>query len=114
VTPSQKLLTRLRGLGLAIPEGSTLGRTYAGSNQRTAGAWSWYLLGPDTAPGIVNGTGLGSQWSVAALLKARLLVTQDCTLGRGGNDITVAPWEESTARERARFHLWIEEPPTQV
>ena len=110
MTPSQKLLTRLRNLGLTIPEGSTVARTRAGSSARDAGAWSWYLAEAGGAPATNGGNGLGSQWPITDLLKGRMLATQDTSLGRGGNDIHIDPWEESTPAHRSHYQLWIEEP----
>jgi hypothetical protein len=62
--PTERLLARLREAGMDLPEGVTIQRTYAGREQRNAGAWSWALLGP-------NGEDLkaGSQWPVGDLLR---------------------------------------------
>jgi len=66
-------------MGVDLPEGTTLHRTYAGRLQKQAGAWTWYAVGP-------NGEDLnfGSYCTVGELLRApRLLVTYpDRELGR--------------------------------
>jgi hypothetical protein len=67
-TPSERLLTRLRALGLDIPEGATIARTYAGVWQRRDGAWSWYAQQPDGRP-----IDIGSQYAVGDLLRERYL-----------------------------------------
>jgi len=46
VTPSDKLMGRLRDMGMSVPDGSTLHRTHAGQLQRRTGAWSWSILDP--------------------------------------------------------------------
>lgn len=101
MTPSERLMARLRAMGVDIPEGSTLQRTYAGYWQRKGGAWSWFLLSPD------GRDFLGSYFPVKTLLRTRLNVTQG---HRHEGTFSVFPWKESTARERAHFHLWIDEP----
>lgn len=66
MTPSQKLLTRLRSLGVEIPEGATIRRTYAGTWQKAQGANVWHM---------VNARGdyltIGSQFTVTELNKAK-------------------------------------------
>lgn len=34
-------------LGIQVPEGSTFLRVYAGHWERSCGAWSWFVKGPD-------------------------------------------------------------------
>ncbi len=70
-TPSQRLLNRLRAMGLDVPLGSTIRRTYAGHVQRAQGAWSWY---------VVDASGrdlfIGGYEPVTTLLRGRLVATQ--------------------------------------
>ena len=44
---SEKLVSVLRQAGFHVPDGASLRRTYAGRHQRSAGAWSWYLVDKD-------------------------------------------------------------------
>lgn len=63
--PTERLLARLRAeTDLDLPESTRIVRTYAGSAQRSAGAWSWYL--------VSNGGELyiGSYHTVTELLRA--------------------------------------------
>lgn len=67
-TPSARLLTRLRAMGLPVPEGASIERTHAGHWQRKEGAWSWQVL-PQ-----LGREGVGSQYPVTKLLHARRLI----------------------------------------
>ena len=60
----QKIVDLLRKEGFTIRDGAQLRRTYAGHWQRSAGAWSWYLVDADG-----RDLNLGSQDSVSACLK---------------------------------------------
>lgn len=65
---AEHLLWRLASeLGLDIPDGTTIRRTYAGRVQRQAGAWSWFALGPDGREFF------GSHYPVTNLLKEKAL-----------------------------------------
>jgi hypothetical protein len=75
MTPSARLLARLRAQGVQVPEGAQIRRTYAGRCQREAGAWSWFVLNPDGSETI---GGLGGYHPVGVLLRApRLRVTRE-------------------------------------
>ena len=37
----EKMLAKIRELGIEVPGDAKIARTYAGSNQRSCGAWSW-------------------------------------------------------------------------
>jgi hypothetical protein len=67
MTPSARLLKRLRRMGLPIPEGSEIRRTYAGFWQRRGGAWSWTVW---PSAGI---EGVGSTYRVTELASAARL-----------------------------------------
>ena len=69
MTPSEKLMRRLRSeLGMQVPIGTKIRRTYAGRNMLAAGAWRWFLWGE-------NFTGhFGGPDTVSVTLKARRLV----------------------------------------
>lgn len=69
-------MKRLREMGVDLPEGTRLQRSYAGHWQRIEGAWSWFAIDPEWS---VN---LGSQWPMSHLLKAPyLMVTGDKLIG---------------------------------
>jgi hypothetical protein len=70
VTPSQRLIARLRAMGLPLADDTTLARTHAGYWQRKGGAWSW-MLWSDTDSAM---TKYGSQHTVTALLREPRLV----------------------------------------
>lgn len=69
-TPSERLLDRLRALGLAIPEDAHIARTYAGVNMLSQGAWRWRI---DPASGAdyrtIPANGVGSHTTVTTLLR---------------------------------------------
>ena len=85
MTPSERLLGRLRKMGLDIPEGAQVRRTYAGALQRNVGAWSWFLLNADGSE-----LRIGSQYPVSELLRGRLHASQAHGVRE---DIQVDPWE---------------------
>lgn len=64
LTPSQRLIARLRVQGLDLPEDTVVERIYTGRWMRARGAWSWHLA-------TESGTLLpfGSQWRVTELLR---------------------------------------------
>ena len=74
--PSEVLLTRLRDeLKLPIGHANYIRRTYAGREQKSIGAWTWYLTGPE-ADGYRER--LGSQYPVTELIHyAKLQLYQD-------------------------------------
>ena len=64
--PSAILLNRLRTeLKLEIGPNNYIRRTYAGHEQKSRGAWTWYLTGPDN-DGYREC--LGSQYPVTTLI----------------------------------------------
>lgn len=64
-TLSLKLEKRLASLGIrVIPK---INRLYPGRNQRSAGAWSWFVRTRD------NMTDVGSCWTVTQIVKAERL-----------------------------------------
>lgn len=76
MTKFERLIARLREMGVEIPDGAQLRRTYAGRHQRSAGAWSWYLVDADG-----HELHIGSQISVTDLLKETTLHTWQDRLG---------------------------------
>jgi hypothetical protein len=85
MTPNEKLIERLRAMGVHLPEGTTLRRTYSGRCMRAQGAWSWFTLYPAPEPGLRE---VGSHYTVTMLLKQkRLIVTRSET-----GDLEVDPW----------------------
>lgn len=92
------LLRRLRAAGLDIPPGSTVRRTRAGHVQRSAGAWSWFIEGPDGRE-----LGIGSQYAVATLLKSKLVATRD--FGSPDTHIDTIRADEYLDRNRWRTYV---------
>lgn len=74
--PSEILLARLRTeLKLEISRNNYIRRTYAGREQKSIGAWTWYLTGPEEDGYRDN---LGSQYPVTELIHyAKLTIYQD-------------------------------------
>jgi hypothetical protein len=74
--PSEILLARLRDeLKLPIGRANFIQRTYAGASQKSYGAWTWCLAGPENDG--YRGR-LGSQYPVTELIHyARLTVYHD-------------------------------------
>ena len=101
-TPSEKMLTRLRAMGLDIPDGSVVQRTHAGYWQRRAGAWSWSVFNPER-PDI----NVGSTWPLSILLRRPMVITQS----RKGEQLNIDPryGMSATPRERMHFSRVIEE-----
>lgn len=71
--PGERLIERLRGLGVDIPRTAEVRRTRSGRHQRACGAWSWFLHNPERFSGGHLGLALnvGSQERVKDLLKAK-------------------------------------------
>lgn len=88
---SDRLLARLREIGLNLPEGAQLIRVYPSPAMRNAGAWSWFAVDRD---GIE--LGIGSAFSMAELLTAPGLIVGRVRGGAAGgydfgHDIEVEP-----------------------
>jgi hypothetical protein len=66
-TPSERLLARLRALGLNIPKGMRVARSYVSPAQRSAGAWVWHV--ESLYPPPLPAQPIGSQWRVTDLLR---------------------------------------------
>jgi hypothetical protein len=104
MTVQQRLLDRLRqdpefrrlwarrGLpGDPLPDGSRLERTHVGRNMRSAGAWSWFAVGPagELYP-------VGSHASMTSLVQAKHIhVSLDASRSSGNNDIEIDPVREA-------------------
>lgn len=61
---SIRLIQRLRELGVNIPEGASLVRTYVDRAARLDGSWAWFLTDSDGVP-----MRIGSQHPATQLLK---------------------------------------------
>ncbi len=59
-------------MGLELPEGTFVERTYVTRSMRFDGAWSWHLVGPDGVE-----LGIGSDYPITSLLGGRLLVIRE-------------------------------------
>lgn len=95
-TPSVRLLARLRAMGLTIPEGYCIGRTYAGAVQRRDGAWSWSTQPPRGDDGI-GVPDVGSQFPVGTLLSAERLIAVH-RHGDWSGAWHVLPWDGDPAK----------------
>jgi hypothetical protein len=100
--PSQRLVARLRAMGVPLPDEVELVRTRAGRAQRAAGAWSWAAYVPGGRE-----LRLGSQAPITELLRAhRLTVSQYSP----SDDMEVDVWVPMPTG--TRWHLWLDEPET--
>jgi hypothetical protein len=98
---SERLMERLRAMGVGMPTGAQFRRVNASESARNAGAWSWYLYRGSLAE-------IGSQYRVADLLRApRLLVSQEYDFC---SEITVDPAYENTPETNLNYRLWLVEP----
>jgi hypothetical protein len=87
MTASERLLARLRAMGVDLPEDATICRTYAGRHQRAAGAWTWYAWSATRG----NLGGIGSHSTVNELVRAPVI---SATRAYGiGEDLHVDPCE---------------------
>lgn len=96
---SERLLARLRAEGV-VPAGAEnveIHRTFASGSQRTQGAWSWFVSW--TAGSVYFSA--GSQWSMAACMRARKWdLSTEREFGFGA-DTSVDPSPEDRAAWRA-------------
>lgn len=65
VNAQDAVLSRLREMGVDLPEDAVLQRTYAGYVQRGRGAWSWEVVSPSTELEHP----MGSQYTMTELLR---------------------------------------------
>jgi len=63
---ARALIARLIASGWIAPGEYRIERTYAGREQRSEGAWSWYLVHADSGVEAF----VGSQWSATECLAA--------------------------------------------
>lgn len=70
-TKNERLIERLRLMGLVIPVDAEIERTYAGREQKAAGAFVW-IIEVNPGVGMVNHI-ITSQWPVTDLLKEKKL-----------------------------------------
>ncbi|MFE4857411.1 hypothetical protein [Streptomyces sp. NPDC056670] len=83
---SERLIARLREIGLDLPEGSRLVRVHPSRAMRNEGAWSWSAYGPGGRELLI-----GSQYPMAELLAAERLDTMQVVSGAVGSDTEVFP-----------------------
>jgi hypothetical protein len=70
---AQRLMRRLRGMSLELPEDTHPVRTYASDADRANGAWSWFLLSCE----ITAAPAVGGHEPMGTLARAeRLMVTR--------------------------------------
>ncbi len=97
MTTSERLLARLRAEGV-VPAGAVnvdLHRTHASGSQRVTGAWSWVVTWGDAGQFAA-----GSQWPMAACLRAQRWETSHDQYGVTARDTHVDPSPEDRARWR--------------
>lgn len=75
------MLTRMREIGMSLPPDVAIYRTYAGSAQRSCGAWSWHAQSSSN-PAF----SAGSQWPITALLAAPNLLKDTNKYGQTSID----------------------------
>lgn len=85
-TPSERLLARLKAVGVPIDDDAVIERTYAGSSMRTAGAWVW-RTGPFGDGHIM----VGSIFPVTDLVRRPLLCA---TLSTNAPEWSVWPYDD--------------------
>lgn len=80
MTASQRLLDRLRQIGLQVPPGAVIARQNPSPGQRAQGTWRWRIHTADGKPVLEQPDGLfyavGSTERVTDLVKAEHLVAQ--------------------------------------
>lgn len=82
-TPSERLLARLKDMGVPVDDRAPLTRTYAGSAQRAAGVWVW-------RHGPLDGfTWVGSIYPVTELIRRPRLTA---TYEYAANEWTIFPY----------------------
>jgi len=72
-----RIISRMREAGIEVPYDARLHRTYAGSAQRSAGAWSWAAISA-SQPSF----DAGSQFPIGVLLAAPAIVWQANRFGQ--------------------------------
>lgn len=70
MTNSEKLIARIRALGVQLPDDVQVRRVYPSAASRNAGAWSWSLCS-DQHPYDLK---IGSQYAVARLVRAGVAI----------------------------------------
>lgn len=83
---SDRLLARLREIGVDLPEGARLVHVHPSPAMRNAGAWSWAALGPDG-----NDLRIGSQYPMAELLRAESLDVSRVGTSVTDPDVEITP-----------------------
>jgi len=93
--PQDKMLARLREMGLEVPADAHIRRVYPSASQRNVGAWSWTVIKADGYE-----AGIGSQWSIGELLRGRMVAS----LGyEHGDDWDVDPHREGEVYGTTRY-----------
>lgn len=83
---SERLIARLREIGLDLPDGTQLVRLNPSRAMRNEGAWSWTALGPGGRE-----LQIGSQHPMTALLEAEVLLAETIRSGAVGTDVDIVP-----------------------
>jgi hypothetical protein len=86
VRTSERLIARLREIGLDLPAGTRLVRVNPSPSMRNAGAWSWAALGPDGYD-----LRIGSQYPMTELLRAESLDVSRVGTSVTDPDVEITP-----------------------
>lgn len=73
-TPSERLLARVKAMGVPVEDDAVIVRTYAGHWQRSQGAWVWRI---ESGPLGVPTQSVGAHHPVTELLRGRLVADWD-------------------------------------
>ncbi len=86
----ERLVERLRAMIPSLPEDVRVENTNASRSARANGAWSWRLVRSDGSPFLPAGLMVGSQISVAELVKSPRLGASRSSLV--SNDVDIDHW----------------------
>lgn len=96
-TPSERLLARLKAMGVPVDDDAAVTRTYAGHWQRREGAWTW-LTGPVGERHVMA----GSIHTVTNLARAPRLCAE---LSRHSPEWSIYPYDERSTQAASDTYL---------
>ena len=102
LSSGEKLIKRLRAMGLQLPTTVRVRHTNAGRVQKAAGAWSWFLVDGTTGLEL----NIGGYEAITALLPKRLIATRSFGVGQS---IDVEGYLLVRDAKRHTFDLWLVE-----
>lgn len=98
-TPSQRLLARLKAMGVPIEDDAVIVRTYAGYWQRAQGAYVWAV---EASGHRLPKVTVGSHCRVTDLIRAPRLVA---TWNKITTDWSIDPYIETADYDMRRFNI---------